>query len=183
MVRIVNLITRKNIPGELYHITSKSSYKDIIRDSFIRPSQDRVLNKEAIFTIDKKNFLNAWEKTIVDNDSLKNRLLQHANRANDIVVLKISTKNLKLRNLFVRNQVKFFDAFTGNNEKMPKNPLKFIKNLIDFLHLRYGSFAFLKKFANKDKAYEYIYKDKISVKDIDAVMTLEEFLGTTSKHI
>lgn len=51
-----------------------------------------------------------------------------------------------------------------------------LKSIFDCLHLRYGTPAFLAKFHNKTKAHEYIYKDKIDIKDIDEIIPLDEFL-------
>lgn len=169
-------ICKRNIPEYLYHMTGVNTCKNIRQDGFILPSQDRILNKDAIFTIEKKNYLTEWAKTIVDNDNLKNMLLSHINCEKEAVVLKIPTKNLQLRKLFVRNQKKFFKFKNGEYDELPKNPLKMLKSIFDCLHLRYGTPAFLAKFHNKPKAYEYIYKDKIDIKDIDEIIPLDEFL-------
>lgn len=168
-------ICKRNMPKYLYHMTGSNTCKKIKNSGFILPSNDCILNKNAVFTIDKGNYLREWEKIIVDNNDLKNRLLEHINREKGAVVLKISTKNLNSRKLFVRNQKKFFKFKNGEYDELPKNPLRILQNLFDYLHLRYGTPAFLAKYHNKSKAYEYIYKGKIDIKDIDDIIPLDKF--------
>lgn len=168
---------RKNVPDYLYHLTTINNYKNIVRDGFINISHDRFLNKDAIFTVEKNNYINEWSKSIINDDNLKNLLLEHVSSCGDSVVLKISTKNLNLKKLFVRNQNKFFMLKNSYYDKLPKNPVKFVECLVDAFHLRFGTPATLKKFFMKNKPYEYIYKDKINTNDIDCIISLDEFLG------
>lgn len=169
-------VFKKNIPQYLYHLTGKNTYANIVRDGFIRTSKDRILNKSAVFTIEPQNYSRQWEKTIIDNNTLKNRLLEQVGIEKETVALKISTQNLKTGKLFVRNQNKFFKFRAGLYDNLPKHPLKRLKSIIDCIHLRYGTPAFLRKFYNRNKAYEYIYKDNISTEDIAEVIPLEQFL-------
>ena len=168
---------RKNIPDYLYHLTTTENYRNILRDGVIKQNHDRILNKQAVFTVEKNNYINQWSKAFVNNENLKDMLIAHISTGSDNVVLKISTKNLDLKKLFIRNQNKFFMFKNGNYDKLPKNPIKFLECFIDALHLRYGTPAALKKFFNKNKPYEYIYKDKIAAQEIDCIVSLDEFLG------
>ena len=84
---------------------------------------------------------------------------------------------MDLKKLFIRNQNKFFLFKNGKYDELPKNPVSFLGCIIDVLHLRYGTPAALKKFFNKNKPYEYVYKDKIDAQEIDNIISLDEFLG------
>ncbi len=168
--------TRKNIPEYLFHLTTKDNYKSILQDGYIKKSHDRILNKDAVFLIEKNNYLTEWSKVFVDKDNLKNRLIEHVNLGDESVVLKITTKNLHLKKLFVRNQKKFFMLYNGQYDELPKNPLKFIRMITDAIHLRFGTPAFIKKFFNKHKPYEYIYKDKIETNNIAGIIPLKQFI-------
>ena len=177
MNAIKNGLFRRNIPDYLYHLTTKENYRNILRDGVIKQNYDRILNKQAVFTVEQKNFINQWSNTSVNNENLRDMLIEHTSLGGDSVVLKISTKNLDLKKLFIRNQNKFFNYKNGKYDKLPKNPAKFFEFIIDALHLRYGTPAAIKKFFNKNKPYEYIYKDKIDTKEIDSIISLDEFLG------
>lgn len=177
MTFIKSCFFRKNIPDYLYHLTTKENYQNILRDGVIKQNQDRILNKHAVFTVEQNNFINEWSKTIVNSQNLRDMLIEHTSSCGDSVVLKISTKNLDLKKLFIRNQNKFFNYKNGKYDKLPKNPVSFFEFIIDAMHLRYGTPAALKKFFNKNKPYEYIYKDKIDVQEIDNIILLDEFLG------
>ncbi len=141
---------RKNIPDYLYHLTTKENCRNIFNDGVIKQNQDRILNKYAVFTVDQNNFTNVWSKTIINNENLRDMLIEHISLGGDSVVLKVSTKNLDLKKLFIRNQNKFFGFKNGEYDKLPKNPLKFLGFIVDALHLRYGTPAALKKFFSKN---------------------------------
>ncbi len=174
---VKNCFFRKNIPDYLYHLTTKDNYCNILRDGVIKQNHDRFLNKNAVFTVEQNNFIHEWSKTFINNENLRDMLIEHISLGDDNVVLKISTKNLDLKKLFIRNQKKYFDFKNSMYDKLPKNPIKFLECIMDAFHLKYGTLAALKKFFNKNKPYEYIYKDKINVREIDSIISLDEFLG------
>ena len=169
----------KNIPQYLYHLTPKKNYQQMVQDGCIKQTHDSLLNKDAIFTIEKNNYMNKWANTKIKNEYLNDMLLSQVDYTRDTVVLRIPTKNLNLQKLFVRNQKKYFGFAYGEYDTPIKNPIKFIQTLKVLIHLRYGTPAYLKKFQNSNNAYEYIYKDSININNIDSVIPLKQFLKNT----
>lgn len=113
------------VPRFLYHITSKKNYESMLKDGFIRTSQDAadMTNLNGVFMFDLKNFTKRWCNTgfSMGDDFLtlaKSLFLKGSSKTSNIVVLKVPTKKLTL--VYCFKDIEYcncilFEWFENNN--------------------------------------------------------------------
>lgn len=113
---------KHKIPRYIYHLTSKTNYDSILKDGFIKTTNNDVFMKDnAVFAIELTNFFKWWKK--VDNsahESIQDRLIKYTSKGEkDIVILRIPTEKLNQDSLTVRSQNLAFNFFNSEeNEKI-----------------------------------------------------------------
>ena len=145
---------KSNIPRYLYHLTTKDNYTSMLKDGCIKTSPDvyAPANINGVFMFGMINFIKRWFNSgIIFNDIKLNFSLAHAlffqagNKDSQIVLLKIPTDKLNIKNLRCRAQ----------NLKHPE------------YHDQNGDLAVNQKHYTRHKeAIEYIYTDTIPIKDV-----------------
>lgn len=175
--KIANFIARhiNNKPRYLYHLAPQNKCESILKDG-LKPSMDRILNTEGVFTIEADNFLTNWTNSKINGESLVQMLLDQVNWQNSgISIFKINTDSLASGKLFMRNQIKLFDLY--NSEKystIPKNPIKLFKALSDFVNIRFGFPVKFSRLFNSKSPYEYIYKGTVPKENIEHIKTIDK---------
>lgn len=107
---IVKKTGKPDIPRYLYHMTLKQNYEKMLSDGFIKTYPDYVIDElDGIFMFDLKNFekrwSNTWFKVANKKVNLGSVLLsKHVSFGsnNDIVMLRIPTKNMDFNKMKIR---------------------------------------------------------------------------------
>lgn len=145
------------VPRFLYHITSKKNYESILKDGFIRTSQDGadMTNLNGVFMFDLKNFTKRWCNTgfSMGDDFLtlaKALFVKGSSKTSNIVVLKVPTKKLPLDKLKCRTQD--------------------IKAKVPLSHFSDGDTALRQKhYTRKKQPIEYIFEEDIPISSIKKI--------------
>lgn len=183
------------IPKYLYHITTADCYNRIKAAGYIQPHLPNTDYKEAaIFAFDLKNALLRWHRTPMGSGTLLTGLFD-LGAGNDIVILRIPTENLDVNKLRIRGQNWYFNL----TSKLPETQLKKAEKYLDTIRDKEISeqvsllSKFKKELANKifpkmknhwyegspatqaplfeqrKEPIEYIYSDRIPVKDFECI--------------
>ncbi len=188
----INKANSNKIPRFLYHLTTKSNYEKMLETGAISPAKEGLCG-ENIFMLDIKNFFKRWTKFNLGGSHQK-RLLAHVSGANkeDVVLLKIPTKQLQREKLGIRSQ----DVLYSNAEYLGAEQVEFMKKynckteeevlqLLEndetafnkfanmfkrYLHLTRGTNAGNQRlFTTRKDAIEYIYPDAIDIKSVQKI--------------
>ena len=93
------------IPRFLYHFTNKTNYESIM-NSGLKKGHDGLLG-DGVFMVEMSNFLKQWKKSNIQSKgfSMQRQLLIQATKGEkDIVLLRIPTQNLNIKDLKIRSQ-------------------------------------------------------------------------------
>ena len=164
---INNAVGKHKIPRYIYHLTNKKSYNTMLKEGVLKSNYEAVLVMKCVFGVELVNFLKHWGKVKKDNEwSLQEQLVydQASKGQSDMVILKISTKSLDNKKLFVRSQNKIFNFLDSLKEddfieidqsiKAVGDTLWALKNISeDYLSVMRGKiFDLVKKFSNSEIA-------------------------------
>ena len=121
------------IPRYLYHLTSKSNYKQIISSGFLKTSKPESACNGGVFMLELTNFFKRWGTSKNWEGNMQKELLFKvgANDAGDVVILRIPTKRLDINKLRVRSQNRLNEFVKLNNdgeEKLVKLQQDYIKS-------------------------------------------------------
>ena len=181
------------IPRFLYHLTTKSNYQKMLETGAIKPAKEGLCG-ENIFMLDITNFFKRWTKFNAIGGNHQKRLLKKVSGANkqDVVLLKIPTKQLQKEKLGIRSQ----DVIYSNAEYLGGEQADFMKKFNchseeELLHLLENDDDAFKQFANIFKRYlhltkgtnagnqklfitrkdaiEYIYPEIIDIKNVQKI--------------
>lgn len=156
MLNNTNVHARRNVPRYLYHLTSKDNYKSILKDGFLKTNLDDT-KLDGVFMFDILNFVKRWCNSGAFIEGLDNKVsiakglfFYIVMKNPNIVLLKIPTKNLDLKNLRCR-------ALVFNNKISEK-------------HSNYGDLATNRKhYSRKKFPIEYIYEKNILINNIQKI--------------
>ncbi len=185
------------IPRSLYHITDRVSLAKIQADGYLQPRRpNKSFSKEGVFSFELQNVLKRWQQ--IPTQGGKNTLLGmllEITRKSEMVILKISTKNLNPDNMLIRSQ----DWYFNPEKKLPKSQIekihKYWENLgdIDYgekfkkidklktaiieklfpnknMHIKNGSSAKeAPLYKQRGESIEYIYTDRIPLSEVEVV--------------
>ena len=176
---------KHKIKRYLYHFTSEENYRKMLESGVINTSSDGafgILN--GVFMTDLENLTKNWMFTKGKNSnySLACALLAHVAKGHKkIVAIRVPTKYLDHNFLRIRSQNRLFrQKATGKSG-----------NAADIPHEAVGCPAkFVKLFAQRKEAFEYIYGHKIPIDkvefvgcaDIDDFKKLVENADQTAQH-
>lgn len=109
----------KIIPRFLYHLTSKANYESIMRAGVLKATNADKLG-ECVYTIELTNLFKRWRGSQYwDESSLMESLVRHcSNGGEELVMLKIPTKNINTEQLVIRSQNRCFRAVKTKEETM-----------------------------------------------------------------
>ena len=180
------------IPRFLYHLTTKSNYEKMLKSGTINPAKEGLCG-ENIFMLDLKNFFSRWTKFNLGGSHQK-RLLKSVSGKNkeDVVMLKILTKQLNRERLGIRSQdVLYSNAeYLGGEQEafMKKYGCKTEEELLGlletdetafnkfaemfkrYLHITRGTSAGNQRlFTTRKDAIEYIYPETIDIKNVQKI--------------
>lgn len=183
---------QNKIPRFLYHLTTKSNYQKMLETGAMNPAKEGLCG-ENIFMLDITNFFKRWTKFNLGGSHQK-RLLAHVSGANreDVVLLKIPTKQLQREKLGIRSQdvlysnaeylggeqVEFMKKFNCNSEEELLQLLEKDENAFDkftnifkrYLHLTNGTQAGNQRlFTTRKDALEYIYPEAIDIHSVQKI--------------
>lgn len=189
---------KHKVPRYIYHFTDGSSYESMLKDGFIKAGCDDVFGR-GIFMVELTNLFRSWGVDKAwDNDLLINSLLRLAGKdKHKVVVLRIPTDKLNHNDLKIRSISKFFKWLTSsrackayyelheyakhfqlseleNWREIKKNFLNICLNKTESKefakHLIKGDDAkFSHLYKQRREAIEYIYKNNISMSDVQKV--------------
>ena len=192
VINFLETAVSRKVPRFLYHMTNKKNYESIMGQGVLKMS-DEIVN--GVYTIELTNFLKRWRshKSWKDvwGDSLQLALLEHtAKGSDDIVLLKIPTANLDTSKLAIRSQSTYFSWYDKNKSAIEKFVYETDVNSInksyeekfrDYIkekakNTKEGKMiigevpAYLNKhYMQKKHALEYIYKDNITISQIEKI--------------
>ena len=183
---------QNKIPRFLYHLTTKSNYQKMLETGAMNPAKEGLCG-ENIFMLDITNFFKRWTKFNLGGSHQK-RLLAHVSGANheDVVLLKIPTKQLQREKLGIRSQdvlysnaeylgaeqVEFMKNFNCNSEEellqlleKDENAFNKFTNIFKrYLHLTKGTQAGNQRlFTTRKDALEYIYPETIDIQNVQKI--------------
>lgn len=100
---------KHKIPRFTYHMTNKKNYESMLKDGFIKPSEDGLFGK-GVFMTELTNLFKRWKiNRAWGQESLQEKLLfQIAKGEDEIVMLKIPTEKLNHNKLKIRSQNNLF---------------------------------------------------------------------------
>lgn len=188
----INKANPNKIPRFLYHLTTKSNYEKMLKTGVMKTSKEGLCG-EMVFLLDIKNFFKRWTKFNLGGSHQK-RLLAKVSGVNkeDVVLLKIPTKQLNRERLGIRSQ----DALYSNAEYLGADQVEFMKKyncnteeelleLLEnneaafnrfasifkrYLHLTRGTNAGNQRlFTTRKDAIEYIYPEAIDIKSVQKI--------------
>ena len=167
------------VPKNLYHLTTKQNYKSMLEDGIldVGGEQDFI---QGIFMFDLVNFFKRWAPSKANGAIDKRKILLKyvSGYGDDLVLLKIPTKELEKKNLLVRSvdrassleRRKEFVEIEKNWKKTGVSP----KN--EFKHLIEGDAAKNSKFYKKRKeAIAFIYPDEIDMSKVEKIGTIRPY--------
>lgn len=180
------------IPRFLYHLTTKSNYEKMLKSGAINPAKEGLCG-ENIFMLDIKNFFSRWTKFNLGGSHQK-RLLKSISGKNeeDVVLLKIPTKQLNREKLGIRSQDVLYSnaeylggeqaSFMGKYGCKSEEELlelletdekafnKFAEMFKRYLHITRGISAGNQRlFTTRKDAIEYIYPEAIDIKNVQKI--------------
>ncbi|MBD5401919.1 hypothetical protein HDR58_03835 [bacterium] len=197
MNKIAAKVGKHIIPRNLYHITDAASYEKIKADGYLKPRRpNKSFSQEGVFAFELQNVLKRWQQipTQQGKNTLLGMLLE-ITRNNNIVILKIPTKNLNPDNLLIRSQ----DWYFNPEQKIPQSQLKKIEKYWDELGdidygIKFDKIRELKKsiiarlfptknshiqngstakeaplYKQRGESIEYIYTDKIPISEVEKI--------------
>ncbi len=182
-------------------MTNKINYDSMLKDGIIKASIDDTMGR-GVFATELTNLFKHWRKDKCwENASLQEKLIKHAAKdADEIVILRIPTKNLDQDKLKIRSQNTLFKwAFSDNADKaydevekqiakLPKENQdwlqKFAQTIKSFLkasepnelstHLTDGLPAKNSSlFEQKKHAIEYVYIEDIPISNVTKIGELD----------
>ena len=189
---------KHKVPRYIYHFTDGCSYESMLKDGFIKTGYDDIFGK-GIFMAELTNLFRSWgvDKIWGNNLLLDSLLRQTSKDRHKIVVLRIPTDKLNHNDLKIRSQNKFFKWFTSSRADKAYYELHdYAKHfqLSELENWREIKTSFLNKYINKTEpkeiarhlikgddakfshlykqrkeAIEYIYKNDISMSDVQKV--------------
>lgn len=187
---------QRKFPRYIYHFTNEKAYKSILKDGFIKVSdKDPYAAKDGIFAVELSNLLKFWGNhrdwnggTDIDEPLSKSlfrgvvswRNLGDESKSN-LVVLKIPTDQLNLKNLSTRNQHTFFKyMYSDPKPKFYTLPNRIRENLQGFTNVMSDE----TRKQRKHKAIEYVYFDNIKnfqrigeIVNIPQIRCTQEFMN------
>ena len=110
------------IPRYLYHLTSKSNYKQIISSGVLKTSKPESACDGGVFMLELTNFFKRWGTSKNWEGNMQKELLFRtgASDAGDVVILRIPTKGLDKSKLRVRSQNRLNEFVKLNNDNEEK---------------------------------------------------------------
>jgi hypothetical protein len=196
VAKTVTKYGKHKIPRFIYHMTNKSNYESMLKDGVIKTTNDDFFGK-GVFATELTNLFKRWRNNKSwGGYSLQKRLIKHASKgSDDIVILKIPTKNLKQDLLKVRSQNTLFNWVNSENadkiysnvsrkiHKIPREEKGWIDKFLSILktqllktnqnsvlHVIDGAPAkdasLLKQ---RKQALEYIYQEDIPISSVEKI--------------
>ena len=92
------------VPEYLYHLTNRTNFEHIKETGKIKPSEDII---DGVFMFDMNDFNKNWKSHSYDNTTpsvAASLLLQAIKSDNELVLIKIPTKNLNIKKIRIRPQ-------------------------------------------------------------------------------
>lgn len=146
-------IGQPNLPRYLIHLTSKKNYESMLENGVLRTGGrgDKI---PGVYTLELGNFFRWWNKTKSWNgEKISIELLDQVKKGSDeIVALRIPTKELDTDALRIRSQSRYF----GRKKSIdPDENLR---------HISYGDSATnWKRYKDRKEAIEFIYQGDIPI--------------------
>lgn len=150
---------RRKIPRYIYHLTSDKNYQSILRDGFLRTTNECCIN--GVFAIEMDNFFKRW-KYSGDwaggfTSSLQRKLIEYVTDwSQKLVCLKIPTSALDTEKLFIRSQNRIYNPKKFQTDS--KASLMLEKHICGDTPASQAKYYKAKK-----EAIEYIYEDDIPI--------------------
>ncbi len=192
MINPIN-VGKHKIPKYMYHLTTQRSYESMLRDGFIKTSEDRICG-QGVFLIELANFFRCW-KTSQDWDStnLQLDLIYQVKKffSDGLVLLRIPAKNLESDKLKVRSQNRLFSWVKNNEDALYKiknsdrgDESSRIRKLVYLTEKDENKTNLFGETPAKDsslfkkrkEAVEYIYKDDIPIDSVEKIGEIEAAL-------
>lgn len=187
-LQLFQTIGKHKIPRYLYHFTNSYCYREILSSGALKPfTHDFFIPNKNIFFIDLGDFIKNWNKIKLEPSySELDKLLDFVGRR-DIVLLRIPTDKLNLKNLRIRSQKTAYscEKIMSENEKILQNMKnnskfdfrtllhKFLKEKCgtkSFNHMTKGDDAIYSKlYQQRKEALEYFYPEEIKSDYIEKI--------------
>ncbi len=188
-------VGKHKIPRYIYHLTTQKNYNSMLKDGFLKPSEDTFC-RDGVFFFELINFFKRWKShsdwggTNLQMD-LINQVKKHF--SDGLVLLKIPTENLNHEKLKIRSQNRLFSWFyknecavdkIKNSETNRANKFLRVKKLLYSTtteqcanHICEGSSAQDSSlFKKRKEAIEYIYQDNIPIDKVEKLGEIEAYL-------
>ena len=152
----------------MYHLTTEKNYQSMLKDGYIRPHAC-IDSPPFVFLFDMKNFTKFWRKTSQIQEQPRTTLLTNMifDEKENIVLLKIPTKELDARKLRLRRQKKCRSGQSGFAEDLTNftnNPYKFTTLMKMLKYILSGEPAVKSSLYNQLKeAIEFMTPDAIPI--------------------
>lgn len=192
MINPIN-VGKHKIPKYMYHLTTQRSYESMLKDGFIKTTEDQICG-QGVFLIELVNFFKRW-RTSKDwgRTDLQLDLIHQVKKffTDGLVLLRIPTKNLNSDKLKVRSQNRLFSWVKNNEEAFYRiknsdrgDELSRIQKLV-YLTENDENIANLlgetpakdsSLFKKRKEAVEYIYKDDIPIDSVEKIGEIEAVL-------
>ena len=155
----------KKVPRYIYHFTNEHAYNSMLKDGFIRTSEnDPYIKKQGVHFIELSNFMKFWKEHKdwgEPGETLQKSLLRNVVRwirsyfteKNNLVVLRIPTASLDIDKLKIRSQHEFFKFKFSEQPSCKASP-----------HLQgFTPATESRRYNNRKEAIEYIYQSNIPI--------------------
>lgn len=107
----------KILPRYLYHMTSKSNYKEIKQSGFLKTVKPNLGEApKGVYMLELTNFFKHWGKDFDGENPLQGLLSHVAKNTEDVVILKIPTNNINAEKLKIRSLNRLL-SISKQNEK------------------------------------------------------------------
>ena len=162
----------KKIPRYIYHMTSKANYDAILRDGFIKMSDEKLMADEGIYAFDLMNFIKHWTRNKDwGNEDLQSVILRHIVKwfpstfpaKSELVILRIPTAGLDADKLFVRSMNRLF-KFKDSEQRFNSISPALQQHLSGVTPACETPLYKMRK-----EAIEFIYKDDIPVENFQRI--------------
>ena len=158
----------------MYHLTTESNYQAMLKDGYIKPHAC-FDSPPFVFLFDIKNFTKFWRKTPQIQEQPRTTLLTNMifDEKENIVLLKIPTKELDARKLRLRRQRLCRSGqagFAQDLSNFTNNPYKFTTLMNCMKHLLSGEPAVKSSLYNQLKeAIEFMTPDAIPIDKVKCI--------------
>ncbi len=168
------VVGKHKIPRFMYHLTTESNYQSMLKDGYIQPHAS-IDSPPFVFLFDMKNFTKFWRKTRQVQEQPRTTLLTNMifDEKENIVLLKIPTKELDARKLRLRRQKKCRSGSSGFAEELTNftnNPYKFTTLMKGIKYILSGEPAVKSSLYNQLKeAIEFMTPDAIPIDKVTLI--------------